>query len=1048
MIRAQSPSIWRQTADSPLLLTDPAFGGVADGVFDEDDATSNWSTATNNSAALLALATASRDTKRKGVVPNGTFILKSSTTLDDCNNVWLEGAPGSLLVYTNPQNQRGLSLGSAVAGVNLYRPEDSGITLAEATVTGSNILVLKTSIIGKTPTQDLRKGMSIRLSDPSQPFKYRAQPFALDKPGSISFYKPCVTWIDEILSDTEIAVGGTTAWDFNEDTLFGYWNAPNLNVVIDGLNYAYDSERSYKDGVASALSLFSCIDPIQDNVAVDRPTTRAFSWVDCIRGKMGSLRGTRALPTFGSLFTNQSGVECTFWDLYSEGGTHTYDDGGSGHRPALDNKIIGLTARNAGGGAAGGHEASKGLEIHAGRVFGQQPLWNRDGDPNTDENNPGAGFALRGHQSKLIDCEVSDCANGALLHKADGYVITNFTANRCGRAINDDNTGFNRIRGVNAFNCTWWAVDIVVTAGPNQNFDLISNKSYRDIRSTGVPPRMGDCRLYMGPQYSGATAFERDGWELSDFTLNGGRARMVGYGSAVLVFPTYAASPGIEAANQLTGLPQTLTSQTGATAVTAVDVSSVVTPHFAGEIFTVPGGTLGTGGYPTLLEIVTLEMHGGETDSAGLGHAVGDILTSVDGDAITNATIRVLAVDGDGRVVGGEGVGWEYVNRGEFRALGTAFTQGATTGSGEGSYVTSVQIRKPGSGFVADELTKYAGGRPVRWTAADELADPSHVEGEGHWVILKTLTVDARGSLLTVEITDPGAFWDLPPTGEGNPGGTLNWRDTDGNGKSSAVFITGSVTRNFSLKNVVAVPKVVRVRDPGKYSVAPVGTLTPVSTNGVGALMTVTLDYGLIFDLARSNRVRVKLSGSGTIVGWGSGQGIHRECVEAGTTHTLSANARTILPNGLTSIETRPGDCWNSDSDASIPTITTISHYSPPSRLDIFPDAATTLTNGATLTPADIATGLIPVNAADNLADNYQLPTGSDLSAAFPVAVGNPVYFTLANANATAAATATLTVNTGVTSDGGSALVAASVSARIRLRRTGTNTWKFSKVSG
>lgn len=114
--------------------------------------------------------------------------------------------------------------------------------------------------------------------------------------------------------------------------------------------------------------------------------------------------------------------------------------------------------------------------------------------------------------------------------------------------------------------------------------------------------------------------------------------------------------------------------------------------------------------------------------------------------------------------------------------------------------------------------------------------------------------------------------------------------------------------------------------------------------------------------------------------------------------------------------------------------------------------APTAKTDGATLTAAELLAGILTVNAADNAADSYQMPTASDLDAALPdAAAGDAFDFVVIDTNANAAADATLTTNTGWTLVGGMVVEAndadrAASSARFRARKTGSAAWTLYRI--
>ena len=105
--------------------------------------------------------------------------------------------------------------------------------------------------------------------------------------------------------------------------------------------------------------------------------------------------------------------------------------------------------------------------------------------------------------------------------------------------------------------------------------------------------------------------------------------------------------------------------------------------------------------------------------------------------------------------------------------------------------------------------------------------------------------------------------------------------------------------------------------------------------------------------------------------------------------------------------------------------------------------APTAKAAAATLTPAELATGIITFNGT---AGALTVPLGTDLDAAFPsMKVDSCFDFCIINTDAADAAT--VTANTGCTLVGVAA-VAAVTSCTWRVRRTGTATYVFYRIAG
>jgi len=102
----------------------------------------------------------------------------------------------------------------------------------------------------------------------------------------------------------------------------------------------------------------------------------------------------------------------------------------------------------------------------------------------------------------------------------------------------------------------------------------------------------------------------------------------------------------------------------------------------------------------------------------------------------------------------------------------------------------------------------------------------------------------------------------------------------------------------------------------------------------------------------------------------------------------------------------------------------------------------TAKTAAATLTPAELATGIVTYTGA---AVNLTVPLGTDLDSAFSsMKVDSSFDFVIINTDAADAAT--VTANTGCTLVGVAA-VAAVTSAQWRVRKTGTATYVFYRIS-
>jgi len=105
--------------------------------------------------------------------------------------------------------------------------------------------------------------------------------------------------------------------------------------------------------------------------------------------------------------------------------------------------------------------------------------------------------------------------------------------------------------------------------------------------------------------------------------------------------------------------------------------------------------------------------------------------------------------------------------------------------------------------------------------------------------------------------------------------------------------------------------------------------------------------------------------------------------------------------------------------------------------------APTAIAAAATLTPAQLANGLITFNGT---AGALTVPLGTDLDSAFSsMKVDSSFDFSIINTDAADAAT--VTANTGCTLVGVAAVAAVS-SCTWRVRKTGTGTYVFYRIAG
>jgi len=109
--------------------------------------------------------------------------------------------------------------------------------------------------------------------------------------------------------------------------------------------------------------------------------------------------------------------------------------------------------------------------------------------------------------------------------------------------------------------------------------------------------------------------------------------------------------------------------------------------------------------------------------------------------------------------------------------------------------------------------------------------------------------------------------------------------------------------------------------------------------------------------------------------------------------------------------------------------------------------APLSVTGTATLTAAQVASGVLLVGSGATAAQTYTLPTGASLDALVTSAKINSTFELVLVNLGTSSGTAALAASTGIT-DGGNALVAVAItsSGRFLFRRTGDSTWVVYRV--
>jgi hypothetical protein len=109
--------------------------------------------------------------------------------------------------------------------------------------------------------------------------------------------------------------------------------------------------------------------------------------------------------------------------------------------------------------------------------------------------------------------------------------------------------------------------------------------------------------------------------------------------------------------------------------------------------------------------------------------------------------------------------------------------------------------------------------------------------------------------------------------------------------------------------------------------------------------------------------------------------------------------------------------------------------------------APASVTGTATLTAAQLASGVLLVGSGATTAQTYTLPTGALLDALVTSAKVNSTFELVLVNLGTSSGTAALAASTGIT-DGGNGLVAVAItsSGRFLFRRTGDSTWVVYRV--
>lgn len=1019
---------------TPNTLNLSDFGGIADGqIF--TDGTTNFATAHDNTAAIKSWGDACIATNSIGIIPPGDWVFRGTPTFT--GGFHMKGYnDDTRLIYVPPNNKKGITFGTTLTQANVVDAKASPLSLVTGTTTVSNILELATTAVGETPTQRLSKGMLLYLADPSQGIPVRTVAYNPGAPSDnakgICFYKGDYTTVVDVIDDTHILISGVTTWDLNAGTKVGYWPLMLENVIVEDLMLVYDIQNSFQGGVASAFQFNACLDMKMYNIKVLNATSRAIGFSATYGIDLDTVFDVSTLsPEGGSLMTaSGNSGKGIFRNLKSEGGTHCIDFGGNIWTPCLHHKVYGVHARGAGGGAVGSHAGAGFVSFTDIEVIGSYGGWNTDNDPDTDELDKDSGITIRGPYTTVQNARVFRVAQGLRSHFVEHQSWKNCKTYGCGTGMLVENTTEMDVRDIEHFNPVFRGTQIDATVGAPQNVPTATNMKFDDVRVTGMPGTQGDCVIRTNT-LTLEKAFREDGWSLTRFTQNGYPAVFVGDGTSVGLFPTFTTGPTSDIGTQLVNPAYSIAVSLGAMTSAVSSTAGVTDAYDGAALLEIIGGTLATGGFPTVVRVETLEIQSVDINNPGENYVAGSSVITAAGGQGTAFTYAVDTVGANGEILTGH-----LVTKGVYTVAPETFGQASTTDAGDhSSSIVSATTISQGSGWEVGDTGIFAGGSPVI------------IAGVKQRATFVADTVGPAGELLTLTVTDGGNYLTLPPSGN------TGLFSTSGEGSSKTTFDITTLDRKMTFKNALPVPLSTSVARAGKYTVGNTPT-NPAShvDGGQGAGATFNLTYGNIVDVGQAPKtnVLVATTGSATLDGFGPRRGVQRKLFFQNA-KTITASATVVMPNGGGSIVTEAGDSCIIESDFSIPVIWTMSNYTRASGLPLrtgTQGAVTAKTNGALLTAAEIKTGIITINAADNLADNYQLPTGTNMSAAFTTLNTNDFFtFYMIDLNANAAATGTITTNTDWTLVG-NMLVAASTSGVFRAVKTGATTWTLYRLSG
>lgn len=947
--------------DQNDVLNLKEFGAVADGVIFSDD-TTNVATATNNSAAIRAAIVASVSQKKKLVIPAGNFMFKTPIQVNDANDLRMEFETGAQLLWVNPTNVSGITLGSTVNGVNKVGGANSTLSLAEPSTSASTVIKVASSVMGAIPTALLSAGMDIYIYDTTQPVKARTVPYNPAVLNSICYYQGTFAKVRSVVDNEHVELFGITEWSFAAGSKIGYWNAPNNNVVIENAVFVQDPVNSFNGGGASSLSLIACQDFRLYNTTGIRATSRLLQWRFGYGANIDTLIGIDTVgPSVGSLCTGVGVGASNVRNIWVEGSVHGVDFGGGPDAPSLHNRVTGIFARGCNGGIIGSHQGCGYLDLEDVQCWGDVP-WNLDQDPDVVEVDGGGVITLRGPYTTLSNFSVTNAATGILSYKTEGIVIRDGRTYNCGRGIVSDDTTNIRIENVTHQNPLWWGTDVSAVTGPTQNQTLADNIILDNVNVIGTPGTQGDVKMSGSGQYNLEERCFEGGWQFTRLGRNGRPALVAGFGT-MTSFPFFVTGPGEAVPSETGGGGYPLTAGIGASDATVASTASVTSSYVGGELLPILGGTVPAGSFSTVVRVDTVTVQSVDIDSGGSGIRVGAIITADGGTPITPFTYRVDTIDGSGTALTGT-----LLTGGEYRTAPQTFSQfsiidaaqsitnitqanpgvvtytGIDFSNGDRVFITAVggmiqvnnlffKVANVNTGAKTFELQTVLGVNVnttgyIAYTSGGTVAlvPPATIT-------VTSISIFKAGSRYTVgdtlegvggnAVTDPSTGLRLWPqmtvtaiSGGGatgpisavtlTDGGTFNSLPPSlglsargGTGTGAVFLIVTFVDQKMTFNNAVLVPSAVSPFRSGRYTVAPTNPVSHGPGTGTGAGATFNLTTPVVLDVSLSPKPPVLAdTGVTDIASLGSGRGLLR-MTQLRSERNLRYSARLLTPGGI-----------------------------------------------------------------------------------------------------------------------------------------------------